>query len=60
MSAVEDYKGITIREFDVPCTPFVWTDDVRDGHGVAESIEQARQQIDAHWSRIVQQAEPLP
>lgn len=60
MTAVETHKGIIIREFDVPCTPFVWTDDDRDGHGVAEAVDEARAQIDHHWSRVVREVKRLP
>lgn len=42
------HRGIHIRRFDVPCTPFVWTDDATDGHGTAETLDEARAQIDRH------------
>lgn len=60
MSLVETYRGIDIRRFDVPCTPLAWVHEEQNGHGLAETIEQARAQIDQHWSRIVREVEPMP
>ncbi|WDA11431.1 hypothetical protein [Paracoccus marcusii] len=45
------HRGITIRQFEVPCTPYVWTHDETDGHGTAETLDQARAQIDAHLAK---------
>lgn len=47
MGDVVMHRGIAIRTFDVPCTPFVWTDDRTGAADLAETLEQARQQIDA-------------
>lgn len=51
MTGPVTHHGIEIREFDVPCTPYVWTHDETDGHGTAETLEQACAQIDAHLAR---------
>lgn len=45
------HRGIPIRRFDVPCTPYVWTHDESDGHNTAETLDQARAQIDAHLAK---------
>lgn len=50
--AETEYKGVIIRTFEVPCTPFVWTHDELDGHGQAETLEQAKAQIDAHLKLV--------
>lgn len=44
------YRGIEIRTFDIPCTPFVWVHEETDGHGTAETLQEAHQQIDRHLS----------
>lgn len=44
------YRGIEIRTFDIPCTPFVWVHEETDGHGTAETLQEARAQIDRHLS----------
>ncbi|MCT4334266.1 hypothetical protein MU516_15480 [Paracoccus sp. YLB-12] len=46
------HRGIPIRTFDVPCTPFVWVHEETDGHGTAESLQEARAQIDRHLSAL--------
>ena len=45
------HRGITIHQFDIPYTPYVWTHDETDGHGTAETLDQARAQIDAHVAK---------
>jgi hypothetical protein len=47
------HRGIPIRTFDVPCTPFVWVHEETDGHGTAETLDEARAQIDRHLSGLV-------
>ncbi|WP_411839218.1 hypothetical protein [Paracoccus sp. ME4] len=46
------HRGIEIRQFDVPCTPFVWSHDETDGYGTAETLAEARTQIDAHLAQL--------
>jgi hypothetical protein len=46
------HRGIPIRTFDVPCTPFVWVHEETDGHGTAETLKEARDQIDRHLSAL--------
>ena len=46
------HRGIEIRQFDVPCTPFVWSHDETDGYGTAETLAEARAQIDAHLAQL--------
>ena len=50
-----EYRGVTIRVYEVPCTPYVWTHDELDGGGTAETLEEAKDQIDKHM-RLVQRA----
>ena len=50
-----EYRGIIIRTFEVPCTPYVWRHDELDGGGTAETLEEAKDQIDKHM-RLVQRA----
>lgn len=50
MSGETTHRGVAIRSFDIPCTPFVWVHDETDGHGTAETLEEARQQIDRHFA----------
>ena len=42
------YRSIHIVEFEVPCTPFVWVHEETDGQGQAETVEEAKAQIDRH------------
>lgn len=46
--SAETHRGIEIRTFDIPCTPFVWVHEETDGHGIAETLDEARKQIDQH------------
>lgn len=46
------HRGIQITRFDVPCTPFVWVHCETDGHGQAETVEDAKAQIDAHLAGL--------
>lgn len=50
------YRGIRIRTYEVPCTPFVWLHDELDGYGCAPTLEQAKEQIDRHL-QLVEQAD---
>ncbi|MDS9467322.1 hypothetical protein RGQ15_07010 [Paracoccus sp. MBLB3053] len=43
-----NYRGIDIRKYDVPCTPWVWTSCETDGLGSAETLDEAQEQIDRH------------
>lgn len=52
MSAPVEYRGIPIRTFDVPSTPFVWVHEESDGHGSAETLDEACAQIDRHLSAL--------
>lgn len=52
MPAPVTHRGIKIRSFDVPCTPFVWVHDETDGYGTAETIEEAIEQIDSHLGEM--------
>lgn len=45
------YRGVGVRQFDVLCTPDVWTHDETHGHGTADTLEQARAQINAHLAK---------
>lgn len=47
-----EYRGVTIRTFEVPCTPFVWIHDELDGHGSAPTLDQAQAQIDRHLELV--------
>lgn len=40
------YRGIEIRRFDVPHTPWVWTHCEGDASDTAETLEEAQAQID--------------
>lgn len=42
------HHRITIRRADLPWPAYTWHDDASDGGGHAETIEEARRQIDAH------------
>ena len=48
MTAEVTYRGIAIRTFDIPCTPFVWVDDEGDAHGEAPTLDEAKRQIGRH------------
>ncbi|WP_265499916.1 hypothetical protein [Paracoccus beibuensis] len=48
----QTYRGIQIRQFDVPCTPYVWTHDETNGHDMAETLKEARAQIDRHLDQL--------
>ena len=47
-----EYRGVTIRVYEVPCTPYVWTHDELDGGGTAETLEEAQAQIDRHMHLV--------
>ena len=47
-----EYRGIIIRTFEVPCTPYVWRHDELDGGGTAETLEEAQAQIDRHMHLV--------
>lgn len=47
-----EYRGVTIRVYEVPCTPYVWTHDELDGGGTAETLEEAKDQIDRHLQLV--------
>lgn len=52
MSAPVEYRGIPIRTFDVSSAPFVWVHEETDGHGTAETLDEACAQIDRHLSAL--------
>lgn len=45
------YRGIEIRRFDVPCTPWVWTHCEADACDMAETLKEAQAQIDRRLGR---------
>lgn len=51
-----EYRGVIIRTYEVPCTPYVWQHDELDGSGTAETLEEAQRQIDRHL-RLIQRAD---
>lgn len=53
MTASTTHRGIEIVQLDVPSTPFVWFHDETDGHGEADTVEEAQAQIDAHLRSAV-------
>lgn len=59
MTAETTYRGIAIRTFDVPCTPYVWVHDEGDMHGVAATLDEARRQIGRYLGPLGG-AEPCP
>ncbi|MBK4215806.1 hypothetical protein JJJ17_07710 [Paracoccus caeni] len=48
MNAPMVHRGVEIVRLDVPSTPFVWFNDETEGHGEANSVEEAIAQINAH------------
>lgn len=45
------HHGITIRRADLPWPAYIWHDDASDGGGQAETLDEAKRQIDAHLGR---------
>lgn len=52
MTAPVTHRGIEIRRYDVPCTPWVWSHCETDGYGTADTIAEAREQIDRHLELV--------
>ncbi|RNF34064.1 hypothetical protein [Paracoccus methylarcula] len=48
------HRDIEIRRTDVPWHPYIWSHDESDGHGTAWTVEEARNQIDAHLVRMAE------
>lgn len=40
------HRGITIRQFELPGRPLCWSDDQHSLGGIANSLDEARGQID--------------
>lgn len=52
MTETVTHRDATIRILDLPGKPCTWSHDDSDGHGAAWSIDEARNQIDAHLDRV--------
>lgn len=51
MSNITAYRGVQIRQAEVPGATFEWTHDETDAHGVATTEAEARSQIDRHFGQ---------
>ncbi|MDF3606097.1 hypothetical protein PE067_08140 [Paracoccus sp. DMF-8] len=52
------YRGITILRPEVPGALYIWAHDETDAHGAAETIDEAKTQIDRHLGWDDAQGEP--
>lgn len=52
MSGSITYRGIQIVASDLPSGHYTWVHDEGDTRGTAETVEEARAQIDRHLSEL--------